>query len=225
MELLSGADMLIRSLQDEGIEYIYGYPGGAALHIYDALFRQDKVKHILVRHEQAAVHMADGYARATGLPGTVLVTSGPGATNTITGIATAFMDSIPMVVLCGQVASTLIGEDAFQETDMIGVSRPVVKHNLSVRHPEEIPEIVRKAYYIASTGRPGPVVVDIPKDMTTPNERYEYVFPKKVKLRSYNPAIVATLGRSRKPSICSWQPSVPLFMRAAVSSSARLRIS
>ncbi len=198
MELLSGADMLIRSLQDEGIEYIYGYPGGAALHIYDALFRQDKVKHILVRHEQAAVHMADGYARATGLPGTVLVTSGPGATNTITGIATAFMDSIPMVVLCGQVASTLIGEDAFQETDMIGVSRPVVKHNLSVRHPEEIPEIVRKAYYIASTGRPGPVVVDIPKDMTTPNERYEYVFPKKVKLRSYNPAIRGHAGQIKK---------------------------
>src|SRR5690554_4390634 len=181
--------MLIRSLQDEGIEYIYGYPGGAALHIYDALFRQDKVKHILVRHEQAAVHMADGYARATGKPGTVLVTSGPGATNTITGIATAFMDSIPMVVLCGQVASTLIGEDAFQETDMIGVSRPVVKHNLSVRHPEEIPEVIRKAYYIASTGRPGPVVVDIPKDMTTPNERYEYAYPKRVKLRSYNPAV------------------------------------
>jgi len=198
VELLSGADMLIRSLQDEGIEYIYGYPGGAALHIYDALFRQDKVKHILVRHEQAAVHMADGYARASGLPGTVLVTSGPGATNTITGIATAFMDSIPMVVLCGQVASTLIGEDAFQETDMIGVSRPVVKHNLSVRHPEEIPGIIRKAYYIASTGRPGPVVVDIPKDMTTPNERYEYIFPKKVKLRSYNPAIRGHAGQIKK---------------------------
>ncbi|WP_040475120.1 acetolactate synthase 3 large subunit [Marinobacter gelidimuriae] len=198
MELLSGADMLIRSLQDEGIENIYGYPGGAALHIYDALFRQDTVKHILVRHEQAAVHMADGYARATGKAGTVLVTSGPGATNTITGIATAFMDSIPMVVLCGQVASTLIGEDAFQETDMIGVSRPVVKHNLSVRHPSEIPEIIRKAYYIATTGRPGPVVVDIPKDMTAPNDRYEYVFPKKTKLRSYNPAIRGHAGQIKK---------------------------
>ncbi|PFG09837.1 MULTISPECIES: acetolactate synthase 3 large subunit [unclassified Marinobacter] len=198
MELLSGADMLIRSLQDEGIENIYGYPGGAALHIYDALFRQDAVKHILVRHEQAAVHMADGYARATGKAGTVLVTSGPGATNTITGIATAFMDSIPMVVLCGQVASTLIGEDAFQETDMIGVSRPVVKHNLSVRHPSEIPEIIRKAYYIATTGRPGPVVVDIPKDMTAPNDRYEYVFPKKTKLRSYNPAIRGHAGQIKK---------------------------
>jgi len=198
VELLSGADMLIRSLQDEGIENIYGYPGGAALHIYDALFRQDAVKHILVRHEQAAVHMADGYARATGKAGTVLVTSGPGATNTITGIATAFMDSIPMVVLCGQVASTLIGEDAFQETDMIGVSRPVVKHNLSVRHPSEIPEIIRKAYYIATTGRPGPVVVDIPKDMTAPNDRYEYVFPKKTKLRSYNPAIRGHAGQIKK---------------------------
>jgi len=198
VELLSGADMLIRSLQDEGIENIYGYPGGAALHIYDALFRQDAVKHILVRHEQAAVHMADGYARATGKAGTVLVTSGPGATNTITGIATAFMDSIPMVVLCGQVASTLIGEDAFQETDMIGVSRPVVKHNLSVRHPSEIPEIIRKAYYIATTGRPGPVVVDIPKDMTAPNDRYEYVFPKKPKLRSYNPAIRGHAGQIKK---------------------------
>jgi acetolactate synthase-1/2/3 large subunit len=198
VELLSGAEMLIRSLQDEGIENIYGYPGGAALHIYDALFRQDTVKHILVRHEQAAVHMADGYARATGKAGTVLVTSGPGATNTITGIATAFMDSIPMVVLCGQVASTLIGEDAFQETDMIGVSRPVVKHNLSVRHPSEIPEIIRKAYYIATTGRPGPVVVDIPKDMTAPNDRYEYVFPKKIKLRSYNPAIRGHAGQIKK---------------------------
>jgi len=198
VELLSGAEMLIRSLQDEGIENIYGYPGGAALHIYDALFRQDIVKHILVRHEQAAVHMADGYARATGKAGTVLVTSGPGATNTITGIATAFMDSIPMVVLCGQVASTLIGEDAFQETDMIGVSRPVVKHNLSVRHPSEIPEIIRKAYYISTTGRPGPVVVDIPKDMTAPNDRHEYVFPKKTKLRSYNPAVRGHAGQIKK---------------------------
>ncbi|PAV25175.1 acetolactate synthase large subunit [Tamilnaduibacter salinus] len=198
MELLSGADMLIRALEDEGVEYIYGYPGGAALHIYDALFRQDRVKHILVRHEQAAAHMADGYARAAGKPGTVLVTSGPGATNTITGIATASMDSIPMVVLCGQVASHLIGEDAFQETDMIGVSRPLVKHNMTVRHPSEIPEIIRKAYFIASTGRPGPVVVDIPKDMTSPNERYEYHYPKKVSLRSYNPAIRGHAGQIRK---------------------------
>lgn len=198
MELLSGADMIARFLQDEGIEYIYGYPGGSVLHIYDALFRQDKVKHILVRHEQAATHMADGYARATGKAGTVLVTSGPGATNTITGIATAFTDSIPMVVLCGQVPSTLVGEDAFQETDMMGVSRPVVKHNLTVRHPSEIPEILKKAYYLAETGRPGPVVVDIPKDMTTPNERYEYVYPKKVKLRSYNPVVRGHSGQIKK---------------------------
>ncbi len=198
MELLSGADMITRFLQDEGIEYIYGYPGGAALHIYDALFRQDKVKHILVRHEQAAVHMADGYARATGKAGVVLVTSGPGATNTITGIATAFTDSIPMVVLCGQVPSNLIGEDAFQETDMMGVSRPVVKHNMAVKHPAEIPEVLKKAFYIAQSGRPGPVVVDIPKDMTAPNERFEYVYPKKVKLRSYTPPVRGHSGQIKK---------------------------
>ncbi len=198
MELLSGADMIVRSLQDEGVEYIYGYPGGAALHIYDALFRQDKVKHVLVRHEQAATHMADGYARATGKAGVVLVTSGPGATNAVTGIATAFMDSIPMVVLCGQVPTTLIGEDAFQETDMMGVSRPIVKHNLSVRDPQKIPEIIKTAFYLAQSGRPGPVVVDIPKDMTTPNERYEYSYPKKIKLRSYNPPVRGHAGQIKK---------------------------
>lgn len=197
-EMLSGADMIVRFLQDEGIEYIYGYPGGAALHIYDALFRQDKVKHILVRHEQAAAHMADGYARASGKAGVVLVTSGPGATNTVTGIATAFMDSIPMVVLCGQVPSSLIGEDAFQETDMLGVSRPIVKHSFSVRHPTEIPVVLKKAFYLAQSGRPGPVVVDIPKDMTTPNERYEYVYPKKVKLRSYSPPSKGHTGQIKK---------------------------
>lgn len=198
MELLSGADMITRFLRDEGVEYIYGYPGGAALHIYDALFRQDAVKHILVRHEQAAVHMADGYARATGKAGVVLVTSGPGATNTITGIATAFTDSIPMVVLCGQVMSSLIGEDAFQETDMMGVSRPVVKHNMAIKHASEIPEVLKKAFYIAQSGRPGPVVVDIPKDMTAPNERFEYVYPKKVKLRSYTPPTRGHSGQIRK---------------------------
>ncbi len=198
MELLSGADMIARYLQDEGVENIYGYPGGAALHVYDALFRQDKVKHILVRHEQAAVHMADGYARASGKPGVVLVTSGPGSTNTVTGIATAFMDSIPLVVMCCQVASTLIGQDAFQETDMIGVSRPVVKHNLTVSHPQEIPQVLKKAFYIATTGRPGPVVVDIPKDMTTPNERWEYEYPEKIKLRSYNPVVRGHSGQIKK---------------------------
>ncbi|MGM0451341.1 MAG: acetolactate synthase 3 large subunit [Pseudomonadota bacterium] len=190
--------MLIRSLKDQGVEYIYGYPGGAALHIYDALFRQDDVKHILVRHEQAATHMADGYARATGEPGVVLVTSGPGATNTITGIATASMDSIPMVVLCGQVASHLIGEDAFQETDMIGVSRPIVKHNMTVRHPSEIPHLVKKAFYLAKSGRPGPVVIDIPKDMTAPNGRFEYEYPEKVSMRSYNPAVRGHAGQIRR---------------------------
>jgi acetolactate synthase-1/2/3 large subunit len=190
--------MITRSLADEGVEYIYGYPGGAALHIYDALFRQDKVKHILVRHEQAAVHMADGYARATGKAGVVLVTSGPGATNTITGIATAFTDSIPMVVLCGQVPSNLIGEDAFQETDMMGVSRPVVKHNMAIRHPSEIPEVIKKAFYISQSGRPGPVVIDIPKDMTAPNERFEYSYPQKVKLRSYTPPTRGHSGQIRK---------------------------
>jgi len=198
VELLSGADMIARFLGDEGVEYIYGYPGGAVLHIYDALFRQDKVEHILVRHEQAAVHMADGYARAAGKAGVVLVTSGPGATNTVTGIATAFMDSIPMVVLCGQVPSNLIGEDAFQETDMMGVSRPVVKHNMAVRHASEIPEVLKKAFYIAESGRPGPVVVDIPKDMTAPNERFEYVYPKKVKLRSYTPPARGHSGQIKK---------------------------
>lgn len=196
--MLSGADMLVRSLQDQGVEYIYGYPGGSALHIYDAVFRQDKLKHVLVRHEQAATHMADGYARATGNPGVVLVTSGPGATNTVTGIATAYMDSIPMVVISGQVMSHLIGGDAFQETDMMGVSRPVVKHNLSVQNPAEIPTIIKKAFHIATTGRPGPVVVDIPKDMTTPGEEYAYEYPEEVSIRSYNPPVRGHAGQIRK---------------------------
>ena len=196
--MLSGADMLVRSLQDEGVEYIYGYPGGSALHIYDAVFRQDKVKHVLVRHEQAATHMADGFARATGKPGVVLVTSGPGATNTITGIATAYMDSIPMVIISGQVMSHLIGGDAFQETDMMGVSRPVVKHSLSVQNPADIPSIVKKAFHIATTGRPGPVVIDVPKDMTTPGEEYPYEYPQEVNIRSYNPPVRGHAGQIRK---------------------------
>ena len=158
-ERLSGGDMLIRALHDEGVEYIFGYPGGAALHIYDAIFRQQEIEHILVRHEQAATHMADGYARATGRAGVVLVTSGPGATNAITGIATAYMDSIPIVVISGQVPNAQIGTDAFQETDMVGISRPVVKHSFLVRTASEIPDIVKKAFYIAASGRPGPVVI------------------------------------------------------------------
>jgi|TARA_R110000868_G_scaffold1143_3_gene8726 acetolactate synthase-1/2/3 large subunit len=198
VELLSGGEMLVRALHESGVEYIYGYPGGSLLHIYDAVYRQSAVKHVLVRHEQAAAHMADGYARATGKAGVVMVTSGPGATNTITGIATAFTDSIPMVVISGQVMSHLVGDDAFQETDMLGVSRPVVKHSFSVRRPEEIPELVAKAFYIASTGRPGPVLIDIPKDMTMPNERFEYVYPKKVKLRSYTPPQRGHSGQIKK---------------------------
>lgn len=198
MELLSGAEMVVRALRDEGVKYIYGYPGGALLHVYDAIFQQDEVEHILVRHEQAATHMADAYARATGKAGVALVTSGPGATNAVTGIATAYMDSIPMVVITGQVMSHLIGEDAFQETDMIGISRPIVKHNFSVRRAEDIPEVIRKAFHIAETGRPGPVVVDIPKDMTTPTDRFPYDFPKLVKLRSYNPVTKGHSGQIKK---------------------------
>ena len=187
-EMLSGGDMLIRALQDEGVEYIFGYPGGSALHIYDAIFRQQKIEHILVRHEQAATHMADGYARSTGDPGVVLVTSGPGATNAITGIATAYMDSIPMVVISGQVPRDLIGTDAFQETDMVGISRPVVKHSFMVRDAAEIPAVVKKAFHIATTGRPGPVVIDVPKDTTDPSATYAYEYPSEVNLRSYKPA-------------------------------------
>ena len=197
-EQLSGGDMLIRALTDEGVEYVFGYPGGAALHIYDAIFRQQKVDHILVRHEQAATHMADGYARATGKPGVVLVTSGPGATNAITGIATAYMDSIPMVVISGQVQTDLIGTDAFQETDMVGVSRPVVKHSFMVRNCEEIPSVVKKAFHIATTGRPGPVVIDVPKDTTDPGIKANYDYPKRVALRSYNPAVKGNGRQIRK---------------------------
>jgi len=181
--------MLMHSLYDEGVELIFGYPGGAALHIYDAIFRQDKIDHILVRHEQGATHAADGYARATGKPGVVLVTSGPGATNAITGIATAFMDSIPMVVISGQVASHLIGTDAFQETDMIGISRPVVKHSYTIFNAEDIPRTIKEAFHVATSGRPGPVVIDIPKDMTAPENLFDYSYPEKANIRSYNPPI------------------------------------
>lgn len=198
MELLSGAEMLVRSLRDEGVKYIYGYPGGAVLHIYDALFKEPSLTHILVRHEQAATHMADGYARATGRAGVVLVTSGPGATNAVTGIATAFMDSIPMVVISGQVPSDMVGTDAFQETDMIGISRPIVKHSFIIKHPSEIPDVVKKAFYLAESGRPGPVVIDVPKDMTNPIEKFEYSYPKKAKLRSYAPATRGHSGQIRK---------------------------
>ncbi|MGO2506415.1 MAG: acetolactate synthase 3 large subunit [Psychrobacter alimentarius] len=195
---LSGAEILVQSLTDEGVEYIFGYPGGAVLHIYDALFQQDNIEHILVRHEQAAGHMADAYSRVTGKTGVVLATSGPGATNTVTAIATAFMDSVPMVVIAGQVPSSLIGEDAFQETDMVGVSRPIVKHSFQVRHASEIPSIVKKAFYIAQSGRPGPVVIDVPKDMTAPNEKFAYEYPEEVFIRSYQPSLKGHSGQIKK---------------------------
>ena len=185
MEKLSGGDLLLRALKDEGVELLFGYPGGAALHIYDAFYSQEDVRHILVRHEQAATHAADGYARATGKPGVVLVTSGPGVTNTITGIATAYMDSIPMVVLAGQVPTHLIGDDAFQEVDTVGITRPCVKHNFLVRDVKELATTIKKAFNIANTGRPGPVVVDIPKDVTA--LKTEYSYPKEIRMRSYAP--------------------------------------
>ncbi|WP_439100713.1 acetolactate synthase 3 large subunit [Congregibacter sp.] len=196
--MLSGGEMIARALEDEGVEFIFGYPGGAVLHIYDALFKAASVPHVLVRHEQAATHAADGYARATGKPGVVLVTSGPGATNAVTGIATAYMDSIPMVVLSGQVQSHLIGEDAFQETDMLGISRPIVKHSFQVRHASQLPGVIKKAFHIAGSGRPGPVVIDIPKDITRPDERFPYEYPESVKLRSYSPAVRGHSGQIRK---------------------------
>ncbi|MFC0180410.1 acetolactate synthase 3 large subunit [Thorsellia kenyensis] len=198
MEMLSGGEMLVRSLADQGVKYMFGYPGGAVLDIYDAIHTVGGIDHILVRHEQAAVHMADGYARATGDVGVVLVTSGPGATNAITGIATAYMDSIPLVVISGQVPSSLIGYDAFQECDMVGISRPIVKHSFMVKHAEEIPEIIKKAFYIASTGRPGPVVIDIPKDTVNPATKFPYSYPKSVKLRSYNPTVQGHKGQIKR---------------------------
>ena len=195
---LSGGEIIIQSLQDEGVEYVFGYPGGAVLHIYDAIFRQQQVQHILVRHEQGATHMADGYARATGKPGVVLVTSGPGATNAITGIATAHLDSIPMVIITGQVTSKFIGTDAFQEVDAIGCTRPCVKHNFMVKSADEIATVMKKAFYVATTGRPGPVVVDIPKDFTAPNVKIPYEYPKEISMRSYAPVSGGHVGQVRK---------------------------
>ena len=194
----SGAEALLHSLHLEGVELMFGYPGGAALHIYDAIFNQDHVDHILVRHEQGAVHAADGYARATCKPGVALVTSGPGATNAITGLATAYMDSTPVVVISGQVKSNLIGTDSFQETDMIGVSRPIVKHSFLVQRAEDIPEIVKKAFHIATTGRPGPVVIDVPKDLTDPDHKFEFTYPSEIKMRSYNPPKSGDLSKIKE---------------------------
>ncbi|MGY4847950.1 acetolactate synthase 3 large subunit [Pasteurella multocida] len=198
MKKLSGAEMVVQSLRDEGVEFLFGYPGGSVLDIYDAIHTLGGIEHILVRHEQAAVHMADGYARATGKVGCVLVTSGPGATNTITGIATAYMDSVPLIILSGQVMSGLIGSDAFQECDMVGISRPVVKHSFLVKSAAEIPETIKKAFYIASTGRLGPVVIDLPKDVVNPAHKFTYHYPEKVELRSYNPTIQGHKGQIKK---------------------------
>lgn len=198
MEMLSGAEMVVRSLIDQGVKHVFGYPGGAVLDIYDALHTVGGIDHILVRHEQGAVHMADGYARATGEVGVVLVTSGPGATNAITGIATAYMDSIPMVVLSGQVPSSLIGYDAFQECDMVGISRPVVKHSFLVKRTEDIPAVLKKAFYLASSGRPGPVVIDLPKDIVGPAVRMPYAYPQDVSMRSYNPTVQGHRGQIKR---------------------------
>ncbi len=193
---LTGAEIFVNCLRDEGVEYVFGYPGGAVLHIYDALYKQEDVKHVLVRHEQAATHAADGYARSTGRPGVALVTSGPGATNAVTGIATAYMDSIPLIVITGQVPTSLIGNDAFQEVDSVGITRPCVKHNFLVKDVRDLAVTMKKAFYVATTGRPGPVVIDIPKDVTA--ERCEYHYPEKVEMRSYNPVLKGNARQIRK---------------------------
>ncbi len=195
---LSGGDIIVESLKREGVEFVFGYPGGSVLHIYDALFKQDEVKHILVRHEQGATHAADGYARATGKPGVVLVTSGPGATNAVTGIATAFTDSIPMVVLTGQVPLKFVGSDAFQECDSVGITRPVVKHNMMCKRVEDLALTIKKAFHIATSGRPGPVVVDIPKNITDPGIKIDFDYPQSVDIRSYRPAERGHAGQIRK---------------------------
>ena len=196
MTMMTGAEIVIRCLQEEKVDCVFGYPGGAVLHIYDELFKQDAVKHVLVRHEQAAVHAADAVSRSTGRVGVALVTSGPGATNAVTGIATAYMDSVPLVVITGQVPTSYIGQDAFQECDTIGITRPCVKHNFLVKDVKDIASTMKKAFYIASTGRPGPVVVDIPKDITAAKCKFEY--PQEVHLRSYNPVVKGHQGQIRK---------------------------
>ena len=206
---LTGAEIFVRCLNDAGVEHVFGYPGGAALHIYDALYKQEQVKHILVRHEQGATHAADGYARATGRPGVVLVTSGPGATNTVTGIATAYLDSIPLVVFTGQVATALIGDDAFQEVDAVGITRPCVKHNFLVKDVRELAKVIKKAFYIATTGRPGPVVVDIPKDVTA--DKCAYAYPDAVTMRSYAPVVRGHQVQIRKATDLLLSAKRPMF--------------
>ena len=193
---LTGAEVIIECLKAEGVDYVFGYPGGAVLHIYDAFYKQDDVQHILVRHEQGATHAADGYARATGKAGVVLVTSGPGATNAVTGIATAYMDSIPMIVITGQVPKHLIGNDAFQEVDSVGITRPIVKHNFLINDVNDIAETFKKAFYVATTGRPGPVVIDIPKDITAEKVAFEY--PATIEMRSYHPVVSSDEGPMKR---------------------------
>nr|VFJ95623.1 MAG: acetolactate synthase, large subunit [Candidatus Kentron sp. H]VFJ96244.1 MAG: acetolactate synthase, large subunit [Candidatus Kentron sp. H]VFK02379.1 MAG: acetolactate synthase, large subunit [Candidatus Kentron sp. H] len=193
---LTGAQIVVRFLKDEGVECVFGYPGGSVLHLYDELYKQNAIEHILVRHEQGATHMADGFARATGKPGVAIVTSGPGVTNAVTGIATAYMDSVPLVVISGQVARNLIGNDAFQEVDCVGITRPCVKHNFLVQDVAELASTLKKAFHLATTGRPGPVVVDIPKDVTA--EATEYEYPATVRMRSYNPVVTGHIGQIRR---------------------------
>ena len=191
-----GAEMLVQALHKEGVEYVWGYPGGSVLFIYDEIFKQNKFEHILVRHEQAAVHAADGYARATGKVGVALVTSGPGVTNAVTGIATAYTDSIPMVIISGNVPTYAIGEDAFQEADTVGITRPVVKHNFLVKDVKDLPLVLKKAFHIAQTGRPGPVLIDIPKDVSA--AKGPFVYPETLEMRSYNPVVKGHSGQIRK---------------------------
>jgi acetolactate synthase-1/2/3 large subunit len=206
---LTGAEIIIECLKAEEIDYVFGYPGGAVLHIYDAFYKQDDVQHILVRHEQGATHAADGYARSTGKPGVVLVTSGPGATNAVTGIATAYMDSIPMIVITGQVPSHLIGNDAFQEVDSVGITRPIVKHNFLINDVNDIAETFKKAFHVATTGRPGPVVIDIPKDITAEKTKFEY--PSEIHMRSYKPAAIGDDGEIKRAVELILQAKQPMI--------------
>ena len=212
MELMSGAQMLVRTLEDLGVDRLFGYPGGAVLDIYDALLASKKIKHILARHEQGAAHMADGYARVSGKVGCALVTSGPGATNTVTAIATAYMDSIPMVVITGQVISPLIGSDAFQEVDTVGITRPIVKHSFLCQNALDIPKYLREAFYLASTGRPGPVVVDVPTDCVRPTDKFEYPPMGEIKMRTYNPTKLGHRGQVKRAAKMLAEARRPVMM-------------
>lgn len=226
MTMLSGAQMLVRTLEDLGVEYLFGYPGGAVLDIYDALLDSTKIHHVLGRHEQGVAHAADGYARVSGKVGVCLVTSGPGSTNTVTAVATAYMDSIPLVVITGQVGTPLIGSDAFQEVDTIGITRPIVKHSYLCQKALDIPVFLRKAFYLASTGRPGPVVVDVPKDCVRPSVKFEYPEPTEVKMRSYNPTRNGHRGQIRRAVRLLSEAKRPVLMigGGAVTSGAAERL-